>query len=226
MIFKSLFRGGSAKKGGSALEDKLPVLHSFVDVTVSGRAARSVSVEEAGPERISVGDTIGRKGERAVFVYQTQLGRFRFAVNVTDVREGMTSFEMPSRIETIGGGGAQKRSSVRLDTLLSGQWRMAPGGKGVGDFGKGSIRDISRGGCALILDRQCKVGQTLEVKMSLSSTAPPITVLGEVMRSEPVKTSGKFNHGLRFHGLTPVEDRAILDFINRRTAELRNRGLA
>ena len=225
MIFKSLFGGGSVKKS-SVQEDKLPVLHSFVDVTVSGRAARSVSVEEAGPERIVVGDAIARKGERAVFVYQTQLGRFRFAVNVTEVRDGMTYFEMPGRIETIGGGGAQKRSSVRLDTLLSGHWRMAPGGKGVGDFMKGSIRDISRGGCALILDRQCKVGQTLEVKMTLSSSAPPLTVLGEVMRSEPVKTSGKYNHGLRFHGVSPVEDRAILEFINRRTAELRNRGLA
>jgi c-di-GMP-binding flagellar brake protein YcgR len=103
---------------------------------------------------------------------------------------------------------------------------MAPGGKGVGDFMKGSIRDISRGGCALIMDRMCKVGQTIEVKMTLSSTAPPLTVLGEVMRAEQVKTSGKFSHGLRFHGLTPVEDRAILEFINRRTSELRNRGLA
>lgn len=222
MIFKTLFRG-SAKK--TVPEEKLPALHSFVDVTVSGRGARSVSVEEISPERIAVGDTVGRKAERAVFVYQTALGKFRFAASVLDVRDGMTFFEMPARIEMLGGG-AQKRSSVRLDTLLSGHWRMAPGGKGVGDFMKGSIRDISRGGCALIMDRQCKVGQTIEVKMSLNSNEPPLTVLGEVMRTEQVPTSGKFSHGLRFHGLTPVEDRAILDFINRRTAELRSRGLA
>lgn len=224
MIFKSLFKGSAAKKG--LPEEKLPAQHSFVDVTVGGRPARSVSVEEAGPARIAVGDTVGRKGERAVFVYHNAAGRFRFAANITEVKPGVTYFEMPARIETIGGGGAQKRSSVRLDTLLSGLWRMAPGGKGVGEFMKGSIRDISRGGCALIMDRQCKVGQTIEVKMAFSSTAPPVTVLGEVMRAEQVKTSGKFNHGLRFHGLTPVEDKAILEFINRRTAELRNRGLA
>lgn len=224
-MFKSLFKG-SVKKS-AVPEEKLPALHSFVDVTVSGRAARSVSVEEIGPERISVGDTVGRKGERGIFVYQTALGKFRFAASVTDVREGMTYFEMPQRIEALGGGGgAQKRSSVRLDTLLSGHWRMAPGGKGVGDFVKGSIRDISRGGCALIMDRQCKVGQTIEVKMALNSNAPPLTVLGEVMRVSQVPTSGKHSHGLRFHGLTPVEDRAILEFINRRTAELRSRGLA
>lgn len=224
MIFKSLFRGGAAKK--ALPEEKLPTKHSFVDVTVSGRAARSVSVEESGPACIAVGDAVGRKGERAVFVYQTPAGRFRFAANITEVKGGMTYFEMPARIETVGGGGAQKRSSVRLDTLLSGHWRMAPSGKGVGEFMKGSIRDISRGGCALIMDRQCKVGQTIEVKMTLSSTAPPLTVLGEVMRTEQVKTSNKFNHGLRFHGLTPVEDKTILEFITRRTAELRHRGLA
>ncbi|HEY9180642.1 MAG TPA: PilZ domain-containing protein [Candidatus Baltobacteraceae bacterium] len=224
MIFKSIFKGSSPKK--TLPEEKLPTQHSFVDVTVSGRAARSVSMEESGPGRIAVGDTVGRKGERAVFVYHNAAGRFRFAANITDVKDGMTYFDMPVRIETIGGGGAQKRSSVRLDTLLSGLWRMAPSGKGVGEFMKGSIRDISRGGCALIMDRQCKVGQTIEVKMTLSSAAPPLTVLGEVMRVEQVKTSGKFNHGLRFHGLTPVEDKTILEFINRRTSELRNRGLA
>jgi hypothetical protein len=222
VIFK-LFRG-SAKKT-TIPEEKLPQLHSFVDVTVGGRAARSVSVEEIGREHITVGDVIGRKGERGVFVYQNAVGKFRFAASVIDVRDGMTYFDLPDRLESMGGG-AQKRSSVRLDTLLGGQWRMAPGGKGVGEFMKGSIRDISRGGCALIMDRQCKIGQTLEVKMSLSSNAPPITVLGEVMRAEQVPTSGKFSHGLRFHGITPTEDHAILDFINRRTAELRSRGLA
>lgn len=223
MIFKSLFRG-SAKKT-TVPEEKLPQLHSFVDVTVGGRAARSVSVEDVSHDHVVVGDTVGRKGERGVFVYQTPAGKFRFAASVVDVRDGMTYFDVPDRVEALGGG-AQKRSSVRLDTLLVGLWRMAPGGKGVGEFMKGSIRDISRGGCALIMDRQCKVGQTLEVKMSLSSEAPPITALGEVMRVEQVPTSGKFSHGLRFHGITPAEDHAILDFINRRTAELRSRGLA
>jgi hypothetical protein len=223
VIFKSLFRG-SAKKG--IPEDKLPALHSFVDVTVGGRAARSVSVEEAGPARIVVSDVIGRKGERAVFVYQNAAGKFRFPASIIEVRGGKTYFDMPQRIEALGGGGHQKRSSVRLDTLLSGHWRMAPGGKGVGEFMRGSIRDISRGGCALITDRMCKVGQTLEVRVALSSNAGPLVVLGEVVRAEQVPTSGKFSHGLRFQGLTPVEDRAILEFINRRTAELRSRGLA
>jgi c-di-GMP-binding flagellar brake protein YcgR len=103
---------------------------------------------------------------------------------------------------------------------------MAPGGMGVGEFMKGSIRDISRGGCAIIVDRQCKVGQWLEVKMTLRADSPPVTVLGEIVRCEQIPTSGKFSHGLRFHGVSAEEDRTILDFINRRQAELRSRGLA
>lgn len=214
---------GTAKK--SLPEEQLPVLHSFVDVTVMGRPARSVPVEEAGPKYIVVGDTVGRVGDRGALVYETPAGRFRFGATIAKTERGLTYFEMPRKIEALAGG-AQKRSSVRLDTLISGLWRMAPGGKGVGEFMKGSIRDISRGGCALILPRQCKVGQTLELRIGLRSEVAPLQILGEIMRVEQVPTSGKYSHGLRFHGLTPDEDHQILEYINRRTQELRNRGLA
>jgi len=222
-MFKALFKGGNSKK--SVPEEKLPMLHSFVDVTVAGRATRSVPVEDVGPKAIVVGDVVGRAGERAAFVYENALGRFRFGASISGVRGGMTVFEVPTRIDPVGGG-AQKRSSVRMDVLVAGLWRFAPGGKGVGEFLKGNVRDISRGGCALIMDRQCKVGQMLEVKLQLRSGVAALTVLGEVMRAEQVPTSGKFSHGLRFHGLRPEEDHAILEFINNKVAELRSRGLA
>ncbi|MFN2449709.1 MAG: PilZ domain-containing protein [Candidatus Baltobacteraceae bacterium] len=195
-------------------------------MTVTGRASRSVSVEQAGPKFIVVGEALGRAGERGAFVYQTPAGRFRFGATIVRVEGGMTYFQMPTRVESLAGGGAQKRSSVRLDTLVAGQWRMAPGGQGVGVFMKGSIRDISRGGCALIMDRSCKVGQWLEVTIALRSDAPAIAALAEIVRVEQVPASGKFSHGLRFHGLQPAEDHAILDYINKKTAELRSRGLA
>jgi hypothetical protein len=223
VIFRTLFRAGAKKQ---IPREELPVLHSFVEVAVGGRTARSVSVEEVGHERIGVGDKLGRVGERGVFVYQNSIGKFRFATNIIELQDGTTFFAMPERIEALGGGGAQKRLSMRIDTLVAGMWRMAPGGEGVGEFLKGSIRDISRGGCSLIMDRQCKVGQTLEVKISLNSGADPVTVLGEVMRTEQVPTSGKFSHGLRFRGVTPAEDHAILEYINRKQSELRSRGLA
>ncbi len=221
MILKSLF-GGSARK--AIPHDRLPALHAFVDVAVMGRPMRTVSVEELGPKHIAVAQIVGRAGERGAFVYQNAGGKFRFSANILHVKNGMTFFEQPAKVEAIGG--TQKRSSVRLDTLVSGFWRMAPGGQGVGEFMKGSIRDISRGGCAIITERQCKVGQWLEIRMSLRTQDPEVAVLGEIVRVEQIPTSGKFSHGLRFHGLTPEAERAILEFINRKQAELRSRGLA
>ena len=222
MIFKSLFKSAPKSKVST---DHLPPPHGFVDLTVAARGMRSVSIEEVSETGIVVGDVVGRAGEIGVFVYQNQFGKFRCAAKISDVKDGWTYFAAPSRIEAMGGG-AQKRTSVRMDTLVPGFWRMAPGGKGVGDYMKGNIRDISRGGCALILDRQCKTGSMIEVKMALRSEAPPLCVLGEVMRCEQIPTSGKYSHGLRFHGLRPGEDQAILDFINRKLTDLRNRGLA
>ena len=222
-MFKSLFRVGAKTKRPP--EEKLPPLHSFVDVTVMGRSARSVSVEEVGPDAIAVGDVVGRAGERAAFVYQNPAGRFRFGTSIVQIKDGMTYFKMPDRVEPVGGA-AQKRSSVRMDVLVGGMWRLATDGKGTGEFLKGNVRDISRGGCALITDRPCKTGQLLELKLNLRADAPPLTVLGEVMRLEVVPTSGKYSHGLRFQGLTQEEDRTILEFINKRQADLRNRGLA
>lgn len=224
MILKSLFgRSGGAK---AIPAEHLPALHSFVDVTVTGRPARSVSVEEITPKEIVVGDVLGRAGERGAFVYQTAMGRFRFGAAILAVKDGMTRFQMPARVEPLGGGGAQKRASVRMDVLVSGSWRLAPDRQGTGEFMRASIRDISRGGCSLIVDRQCKSGQLLEVRLNLRADAPPLAVIGEVMRVEQIPTSGKFSHGLRFSGMTPAEDRAILEFINRKQADLRNRGLA
>lgn len=223
MIFKSLFK--PAPKKPAVSEDKLPVLHSFVDVTIPGRAARSVPIESVSASQIVVRDVPGRVGDRASFVYETSAGRFRCGATLVAIREGMSVFGTPSRVESIGGG-SQKRSSVRMDVLVSGGYRLAPGGKPVGDFQRASIRDISRGGCSLIIDRQCKLGQMLEVRLNLRSGAVPLEVLAEVMRSEQIPTSGKFSHGLRFHGMRPHEDQAILEFINNKTTELRNRGLA
>ncbi len=222
MIFK-LFK--PAPKKPAVAEEKLPVLNSFVDVTIPGRATRSVPIEGVSGREIVVRDVVGRAGDRASFVYETPAGRFRFGATLIALRNGMSVFGMPARIETVAGG-AQKRSSVRMDVLITGGWRFAPGGVPVGDFLRANIRDISRGGCALIIDRQCKVGQMLEVRVNLRGNTPPLTVLAEVKRSKQIPTSGKFSHGLRFHGLRPDEDQTILEFINTKTAELRNRGLA
>lgn len=227
MIFKAIF-GGSK---GRVPDSKLPAVHAFVDVVVGGRPARSVSVESVDARSVVTREVLGRSGEPAVFVYSNAHGKYRFATRILRAKDGETAFEAPKRVDTVGsstggGGGAQKRASVRLDAIVPGQWRFAPQGKGTGDFVRANIRDISRGGCSLIVDRHIKGGTTLEVRLQLHADRPVLVALGEVMRTEPIAASGRYSHGLRFHGLTPEEDRSILDFINRKQSELRSRGLA
>jgi len=66
----------------------------------------------------------------------------------------------------------------------------------------------------------------VEIQIKFKEGVDPLTLLGEVMRHEQIKTSGKHSHGLQFHGIRPGEDQAIVEFINRKQAELRSRGLA
>lgn len=220
-----MFRGIFGAHSRPDVTGRLPVPLTFVDVAVMGRPAKSASVEEIGPRAIVLGGVLGRVGDSAAFSYSTPGGRYRFTSRITAVREGATVFDLPKRIEALSGT-AQKRSSLRLDTLVAGQWRLAPGGAGVGEFMRGSVRDISRGGCALINDRMLKAGQMVEVRLDLQRSAVPLVALGEVVRSEQIPTSGKYSHGLRFHGLRPEDDQAILAFINKKLADLRSRGLA
>lgn len=207
---------------------KLPQLHSFVDVIAGGRPARSVTVESVTLKGIVTNEVLGKPGEVAVIVYHAAAGRFRAQTKIASVAATSTTYEMPKKVTLIGaaGGGAQKRQSVRLDALVSGQWRFAPNGMGTGEWVKCTFRDISRGGCSLIIDRPLKKNAQVEVKLNLKSSAQPVTLLGEVMRHDVIAASGKHSHGLRFHGIRPAEDQAIVEFINRRQADLRSRGLA
>jgi hypothetical protein len=220
-MFKALFGGQSRIPS-----EQMPPVGASIDVVVAGRPARSAIVDSIGKTLVTT-EALGRSGELAVLLYSTQAGRFRAPTRVAALYSGRTEFELPKRVERVGGPtGAQKRSSVRLDTLVVGQWRFAAGGKGTGDFHRANIRDISRGGCSLILDRSLKQGVQVEVRLQLRPDGGPLTLLGEVMRVEAIATSGRHTHGLRFHGITPAEDQAIMEFITRKQAELRSRGLA
>lgn len=222
-MFKSIFGG----RGGAVSLSKLPQLHSFVDVVVGGRPARSVTVESVGVKGVVTRDPLGRVGETAILIYNAPAGRYRMETKIAAVNATSTQFDPPRRLSLIAAAsGSQKRQSVRLDAIVTGEWRFAPGSVGTGEFSKATIRDISRGGCSLIVDRELKAHTIVEVRMSLRLEAPALVLLGEVMRHEKIKSSGKFSHGLRFHGLRPDEDQAIIEFINRRQADLRSRGLA
>lgn len=207
--------------------EKLPQLHAFIDVVAGGRSGEHVVVESVDARGILVAGTVGRAGETATLVYTTPVGRFKAKTRIAAVEGANTLLALPRDVTTIGAAtGEQKRQSVRMDALVSGSWRFAPGDKGSGEFTKCSIRDISRGGCSVILDRELKFGTKIEVRLHLSSSAQPLTLLAEVMRHQIIPQSGKHSHGVRFQGLRPAEDQAIVDFINRRQSDLRNRGLA
>ncbi|MEO9170061.1 MAG: PilZ domain-containing protein [Candidatus Baltobacteraceae bacterium] len=223
-MFKAMFGG----KPENVPLEKLPQLHSVIDVIVAGRPARQVVVEAVSGRGIVTKECLGRVGESAIIVYGANAGRFRAQTKIASATATSTQFEIPVKFALIGAVlSEQKRSSVRMDTLVVGAWRSAPSGLGVGEFARATIRDISRGGCSLICARELKLGTIVEIQMPMrGGGAAPLTLLGEVMRHEPVLQSGKHSHGLRFQGMRPDEDQAIIDFINRKQTELRNRGLA
>jgi hypothetical protein len=223
----SLF-GLGRKTMSKEFKAKLPALNSFVALAMTGGGPRgSVSVETIGEQNLSVSVLPGIKaGGTGIFSYENSRGRFRFSSRCLDVRAAAV-FSIPVRVETLQTfSGASARTAVRLDATVPAQWRFAPGGKGSGEYVRASLTDISRSGASLIVDRDVRVGTLVEARFSIGTLAAPVVLLGEVMRSEAIESTKKTSLGLRFQGITPDEDRAIMEFINRRHAERRNRGLA
>ena len=203
----------------------MPPVNTFVDAVVVGGRSGSVCVESIGKTSFTTSAALDvPPGTNVNFSYATPTGKYRFSARVSANAAGHLTFGMPGRIEQLAVFGGQKRSAVRLDTTVPGQWRLCHNGKGMGDYHRANIRDISRGGASLITDAHLKKGTHVEIKIALGGKA--LAVVGEVMRVDKIPISGKHSHGLRFAGVRPEEDRAIMDFINRRQAELRSRGLA
>lgn len=53
-----------------------------------------------------------------------------------------------------------------------------------------------------------------------------VWVAASAVRTSVIETSKKISLSLRFHGVRPDEDRAIMEFICKRQADRRDRGLA
>jgi hypothetical protein len=211
------------------LKLKLPQLNSFVALAMTGSGPRgSVCVETLTDRNFTVTALPGTNtGGTGVFTYENAVGKFRFASKCVALRAGIATFAIPERIEALHVfASAQHREAMRLDANVPVRWRFAPGGRGSGEFARASLTDISRTGASLIVDREIRHGTYLEACFSVSAAAPPLVLLGEVMRSSAIESSKKIALGLRFNAVKPAEDRAITEFINKRQAERRNRGLA
>ncbi len=211
------------------LKLKLPQLNSFVALAMTGTGPRgSVCVETMNDRTITVtalpGTDIGGTG---VFTYENAVGKFRFASKCVTLRAGIATYAIPERIEALHVFASDPhRDAVRLDATLAAHWRFAPGGRGSGDYARGSIADVTPTGASLMVDREVRRGTYLETCFAINPAAPPLVLIGEVVRSSGLESSKKIVLGIRFNAVKPAEDRAITEFINKRHAERRSRGLA
>ena len=211
------------------LKLKLPQLNSFVELTMTGNGPRgSVCIETLTDRNLAVVALPGTStGATGVFTYENAVGKFRFASKCVALRAGIATFAIPERIEALQVfAGAQQREAVRLAVTVTARWRYAPGGRGSGEFERASLTDISRTGASLLVDRDIRRGTYLETCFAVNPAAPPLVLIGEVVRSSGIESSKKISLGLRFNAVKPADDRAITDYINKRQAERRNRGLA
>lgn len=222
--------GFKKKTSAKQLRAMLPATHSPVDVSVKNGPRGSVFFENVGAKTFQTTTIDGMTtGQSVTFMYQNNTGKYKFSAAVSSVAAKQATFPLPGKIETIQKfTAARARSSMRVDTTVNIQWRFAPVGNVQSEWQRGVLSDISRTGASLTSEREIKVGNALELKIPLAAVGDPLLVRAEARRSEQLQTSKakKFSCGLRFVLVAPEADKAILDFINRRQVDLRNRGLA
>lgn len=221
------FLGIKKAPSGKQIREMLPSLHSFVDVTVRNGPKGSVCFENSGVKTFVTSVLPGMSpGQQVSFNYQNTGGKYRFSTAVKAVDAKQATFEIPGKIETVQKfGGSRKRTSVRIDTTVTIQWRYHSTGKIESEWQKGVLSDISRTGSSLATERVIKIGNMLELKIPLGSGGEPIVVRADAKRVDKIEGTQKYNVGLSFHPLKAEADRAVIEFINRRQVDLRNRGL-
>jgi c-di-GMP-binding flagellar brake protein YcgR len=210
------------------LREMLPSLHSFVDVAVRNGPKGSVCFENSGVKTFATSVLPGMSpGQQASFNYQNTAGKYRFSAAVKAVDAKQATFEIPGKIETVQKfGGSRKRTNVRIDTTVTIQWRYSSTGQIQSEWQKGVLSDISRTGSSLSTDKVIKTGNTLELKIPLSADgSSPVSVRADARRVDKIEGTSKYNVGLSFQTLKPDAEHAVIDFINRRQVDLRNRGL-
>jgi c-di-GMP-binding flagellar brake protein YcgR len=226
MGFLGMF-GIKSAPSSKQLREMLPSLHSFVDVAVRNGPKGSVCFENAGIKTFVTSVLPGMSpGQQVSFNYSNTAGKYRFNAAIKAVDDKQATFEMPGKIETVQKfGGSRKRTTVRIDTTVTVQWRYSSEGKIESEWQKGVLSDISRNGSSLACDRVIKTGNIIELKIPLSQDGAPIQVRADARRVDKIENTSKYNVGLAFHPLKADAERAVIEFINRRQVDLRNRGL-
>jgi hypothetical protein len=118
--------------------------------------------------------------------------------------------------------GPERRAEARLDVTVDGEWRFKPSGKIAGSWSKVVITDLSRLGAGTTVDREFKLQDVIEVRMTFEA-AQVVTIDASITRCE--KVGGKFKVGLAFRHVNEESSHIITRFVNKRMTELRGRGL-
>jgi len=206
--------------------DKLPAIHAFIELRFAdGSCGQSVSVNEVtsaelitrSPKNVSAGMPVD-------FSYVTSAGRFRFSTTCSRVDGDEAHFPLPDAIKSIELFAA-RRGSPRVKKLMPVQWRYAPDRQGYGDYLVGSLMDLSYRGASLVVTRELKIGELVEVRFTLDPKEKPLVELSEVVRASKIETSGRNVAGIRFVELSRQDERALVKFLDELQTTRRDRGV-
>jgi hypothetical protein len=217
--------GAKKKPDGSKVRALLPATHAFVTFVVRGTGLEArLCFEGAGLKTFRTTKIAGMaSGQNGVFTYSNQSGKFMFTARLVSTSDDQAVFNLPDEIKTLSRAPVpDRRAEPRIDTTVNAEWRFKPAGKIVGSWSKVVISDLSRVSANMTADREFKLQDVVEVRMTLDA-ARTVTIDATIARAE--KSGGRYKIGLAFRHVDEENSHIITRFVNKRMTELRARGL-
>jgi hypothetical protein len=220
------FFGSKNKPSSTKLRDMLPATHSFVTCVVRGGGPEGrICFEGASLKTFRTTRIAGMvPGQNGVFTYANPIGKFTFTARLVSIADDQAVFNLPEDIKTVARfAGPERRAEPRVDTTVAAEWRFKPVGKIVSTWSKATISDLSRTSANMTSERDFKVNDAIEVRMTLDA-GQSITLHASIVRSE--KSGVKNKIGLAFKHVDEESSHVVTRFVNKRMTELRSRGLS
>ena len=224
-----LLRALGLKKGTFA-PGSLPRSSSFADAAFPrGRNVR-ICIQKVLSESIVVTNAgTWSLGTAVRVTYENPSGRYRFDSRVIEADERRTVLRFPQSITTLAVFAAAPetgREAPRVEMTVPASWRLATEGRTVGENGRGVVTDLSRNGASIAIEPNDFIaGMQLELKIATGGARASVVVLTEIVRILGGTFGTKTQYGVRFLDITPADEEAISQLINRRQTERRTRGL-
>ena len=186
------FFGNSKKPGSSTLRNMLPATHSFVTFVVRGGGPEGrICFEGATQKTFRTTKIAGMvPGQNGVFTYTNAIGKFTFAARIVSVTDDQAVFNLPNDVKTLARtAGPERRAEPRVDTTISAEWRFKPVGKIVGTWTRVTISDLSRTSANMTAERDFKVNDSIEVRMTLDAGQTIVVDAATVRSKRPGSSS-------------------------------------